>query len=741
MMERKAKINLDNDGSRKRKHDRAKERDSSNRKRRFRASPPRQPRGRIETKYDTGNEGFNMWTGKPYSSRYYQILSKRKTLPIFTEKEHFIKTLRENSVVVLVGETGSGKTTQIPQFCVEAFGKEGKMVACTQPRRVAAMSVAKRVSEEMDVQLGEQCGYTIRFEDVTSRRTVLKYMTDGMLLREAMGDPSLKRYSVVILDEAHERTVSTDVLMGLLKELKDKKAKQLKIVVMSATLDSGKFVQYWNAPLIQVPGRMHPVEIFYTQDPEPDYFEAAVRTVLQIHQCEGQGDILLFLTGAMEIDNCCKRLNEEIQRMGIGVNVGPAKIVPLYSSLPPHQQQKIFDAAPLPVNQKLGRKIVISTNIAETSLTIDGIVFVVDPGFSKQKVYNPRIRVESLLVTPISKASAKQRAGRAGRTQPGKAFRLYTETAFASELQEQTYPEMLRSNLASVVLTLKKLGIQDLVHFDLMDPPAPETLMRALELLNYLGAFDDDCEVTPIGKMMSEFPLDPQLAKTLLVSSKYNCSNELLSICALLSVPPIFQRPNDKKAQADRAHEQFSHVDGDHLTLLNTYHMYKQNVTDNYWCRKNFVSQRSLTSADNVRRQLSGILQRVGLEINSTDFNSDEYYDNIQKSLIEGFFTQIAHYEGGQNLYMTVKDNQMVNLHPSCSLDRKPKWVLFHEFVLTSQNFIRTCTSIRGPWLLSVAGHYYDLETFPESNAKQSLLRLRNERKRVHQYTGAGKRY
>jgi len=255
-------------------------------------------------------------------------------------------------------------------------------------------------------------------------------------------------------------------------------------------------------------------------------------------------------------------------------------------------------------------------------------------------------------------------------------------------------------------------------------------LMRALELLNYLGALDEDCNVTPIGKMMSEFPVDPQLAKTLLVSPKYQCSNEILSIVALLSVPPIFQRPSDKKQQADRAHEQFAHVEGDHLTLLNTYHSYRQNQSDNMWCRRNFLSHRSLTSADNVRRQLSGILSRLGLEIISGNFSDPDYYTNMQKALIEGYFTQVAHFEPAQNMYLTVKDNQCVSLHPSCTLDRKPEWVLFNDFVLTSQNFIRNCIAIQGEWLLDVASHYYDMDIFPECGAKNSLKRIQQNRER-----------
>ncbi|KAL1915012.1 uncharacterized protein VTP21DRAFT_7717 [Calcarisporiella thermophila] len=679
--------------------------------------------------------GVNPFNGRAFSCSYRQFLEERRRLPVHLLRNQFLALVHASPFVVLVGETGSGKTTQIPQFLLwdQLPHFKGKMIACTQPRRMAAMSVAQRVADELDLELGQEVGYTIRFEDCTSHKTMLKYMTDGMLLREAMLDPLLQRYSAIIIDEAHERTLNTDFLMGFLKEVAARRP-DLRIVIMSATLDAKKFQNYFNdAPLLSIPGRAYPVEIFYTTRPESDYCEAAIRTVIGIHLHEPPGDVLVFLTGEEEIENACRQIRFQAEKLIRQAGCGPLKVVPCYSTLSPAAQRRIFEEAPGPrvPNGPPGRKVVVSTNIAETSLTIDGIVYVVDPGVSKQKLYCPRTRVESLLVSPISQASAQQRAGRAGRTGPGRCFRLYTERAFHEELQSQTIPEIMRSELSSMVLILKKLNIDNIARFDFVDPPAPETLIRALDLLNYLEALDDDEKLTPEGSIMSEFPLDPQLAKVLMVSPRYKCSSEILSIASLLSVPPIWLLPKDARKQAEEAHARFAHPDGDHLTLLNAFHAFKAAGEDPKWCNENFLSHRSLKTADNVRQQLKRIMERFGLGIVSISPEDRSYSVNIRKALVAGYFMHVAHVDRNGR-YLTIKDNQRVELHPSCRLEHTPEWVMYHEYVLTKAHFIRTVSPISGEWLLEVAPSFYDLRNFPNCAAKQALERLqRREQERT----------
>ncbi|KAG2037846.1 P-loop containing nucleoside triphosphate hydrolase protein [Suillus americanus] len=649
---------------------------------------------------------INPFTNQPHTAQYRKILEGRKTLPVFAHMAEFYKIFNKHQIIIVAGETGAGKTTQIPQFVAysDLPHTNNKVVACTQTRRVATMAVAERVADEMDVQLGQEVGYSTRFEDMTQPGTTfLKYMTDGMLLREAMNDPDLTRYSTIILDEAHERTLATDILMGILKTLAQRRP-DLKLIIMSATLDALKFQKYFTvsgstlAPLFKVPGRTYPIEVFYTQEPEPDYLEAAIKTVLMIHRAEAPGDILLFLTGEEEIYDACHKIKLEADDLinSDPETVGPLMCIPLYSSLPPQQQQRIFDSPPKAGSPSgpPGRKVVVSTNIAESSLTIDGIVYVVDPGFSKQKVYNPRIRVESLLVSPISKASAQQRAGRAGRSRPGKCFRLYTEKDFMSELEEHTHPEILRSNLANTVLTLVKAGMK-------VDEPAPETLMRALEILNYLAALDDDGNLTALGSIMAEFPLDPQLSKMLIVSPEFKCSNEILTIAAMLSVPNVWVRPSNKRKEADAAKALLTVPGGDHLMLLNVYNEYICNQHNKNWTWIHYLSAPALLQAVNVREQLKQIMGRFEVDLVSVQ-DQNEMSLAIGQALCCSFFMQVAHKVGGTKIYMTVKDDQVVTLHPSFSHQRSDR-------------------------LLEYARLYFDLKNWPDSETKRALVRVESQ--------------
>ncbi len=665
-------------------------------------------------------ETINPYTKKPFSKNYYNLLKKRKTLPAWEAKKNILKLFNENQIIIIQGETGSGKTTQIPQFLLQDGFNRG--IAVTQPRRVAAQSVAKRVSEEMDVVLGEEVGYSVRFDDKSSKKTLIKYLTDGMLLREATMDKNLMRYCTIIIDEAHERTLATDILFGFLKELLPKRKDDLKLIIMSATIDIHKFQEYFNAPLILIPGRMFPVEIKYLKEPADDYFEASINYVVNIHKNEKEGDILLFLTGEEEIENAVQRIREEIY--DLDKKYHNVNVIPMYGTLPPHLQQKIFE----PFN---GRKIIVATNIAESSITVDGVVYVVDPGFAKQKVFNPRLREETLMINEISQESAEQRAGRAGRTRPGKCYRLYTEESFKKDLNPSTIPEILRSNITSVVLNLKNLGIDDLVHFDFIDPPAPETMMRALEMLNYLGAIDDDGNLTELGKQMNSLPLEPEISRMVLGGIKHKCINETLTIAALLSNQNPFMRPRGKEALADEKKDNFSHHLGDHITYIKAFYLYKQNGMSRDWCNENFLNYRVMKTADSVREQLKNILLRQGIYLKEDDFDikfSIKKLNRIVKSLIEGFFAQVAHLETS-GYYTIIKENNYVLLHPSSVLhDRRPKWIIYNEFVLTNKNYIRMCTEIQDPkMLLRIAPDYYNLDKFGGYAYKRELERCKRE--------------
>ena len=635
----------------------------------------------------------------------------KESLPVFPFREGLLEAIKEHQILIIEGETGSGKTTQIPQYLYEAGYTENgeKKIGCTQPRRVAAMSVSARVAEEMGVKLGNEVGYSIRFEDCTSERTVLKYMTDGMLLREFLGEPDLSSYNVMIIDEAHERTLHTDILFGLIKDIARFRT-DLKLLISSATLDAEKFSEFFDdAPIFRIPGRRFPVDIFYTKAPEADYIDACVVTILQIHVTQPLGDILVFLTGQEEIETCQELLTERTR--ALGSKIRELVIVPIYANLPSDMQSKVFEKTP-----PGARKVVLATNIAETSLTIDNIIYVIDPGFNKQNSYNARTGMESLIVTPVSKASANQRAGRAGRVAAGKCFRLFTAWAYQHELEDNTVPEIQRVNLGNVVLLLKSLGINDLIHFDFLDPPPHETLVLALEQLYALGALNHMGELTKLGRRMAEFPCDPMMSKMILASEKYKCSEEILTIAAMLSNnSAIFYRPKDKIIHADTARKNFFQPGGDHITLLNVYKQWADTDYSSQWCYENYIQHRSMKRSRDIRDQLEGLLQRVEIELVSNPLD----IDNIRKAVTAGYFYHTSRLSKGGN-YKTMKHQQTVMIHPNSSMfEELPRFLVYHELVFTTKEYMRNVIEVKNDWLLEVAPHYFKASELEDSTNKK----------------------
>lgn len=641
------------------------------------------------------------------------IQETRKSLPIYQYRDEFIKALEHYQILVIVGETGSGKTTQLPQYLHEAgYTKNGMKVGCTQPRRVAAMSVAARVAEEVGVKVGNEVGYSIRFEDCTSDKTILKYMTDGMLLREFMTEPDLAGYSALMIDEAHERTVHTDILLALIKDLA-RERKDLKLLISSATMNAEKFATYFDdAPIFNIPGRRYPVDIYYTPAPEANYLAAAITTVFQIHTTQPKGDILIFLTGQDEIEAAELEIAETARKLGSRVK--ELVICPIYANLPSELQAKIFEPTP-----DGARKVVLATNIAETSLTIDGIVYVIDPGYVKENIYNPANGMSNLVVVPCSRASANQRSGRAGRVGPGKCFRLYTKFAYMNEMDESTTPEIQRTNLNGVVLQLKSLGINELLDFEFMDPPPTEALIGALNQLFALQGLNHKGELTKMGRQMAEFPTDPMLAKAVLAADKEGCVEEVLSIVSMLGeASALFFRPKDKKIHADSARNRFTIKDGgDHVTLLNIWNQWVDSDFSPVWARENFLQQRSLTRARDVRDQLAKLCERV--EVSPSTCGASNL-PPIKRAITAGFFPNAARLQKSGDSYRTVKNNTTVWVHPSSvlmSVDPPEKMVIYFELVQTTKEYMRGVIPIEPKWLAELAPHFHkkkDIEAMEE---------------------------
>lgn len=636
-------------------------------------------------------------------------------LPVMAHRMPLMRLIRENQFVIVCGETGSGKTTKLPQFLhKEGYSKRGK-ISCTQPRRLAAMSVAARVANETQTKLGSLVGYTIRFEDRTSVHTRIQYMTDGMLLREFLIDPDLSKYSAIMIDEAHERSLHTDVLLALMKDIARARP-ELRVIISSATLNAKKFSAYFNsAPVYTVPGRRFPVTILYTTQPEVNYVEAAATTIFQIHATQDKGDVLVFVPGQEDIENVAEAVTDMRARLGAGV--ADILVCPIYANLPPEQQALIFEPTPAET-----RKIVIATNIAETSITIEGISFVIDSGLMKQNQYDPRTGMDSLVITECSQASADQRAGRAGRTGPGKCFRLYTKQSFAKGRPQETVPEVLRTNLASVVLLLLSIGITDVLHFDFLDRPEPEALVKALELLYSLGAVTPRCELTKAGRQMAELPVGPMMSRTVIAAQEHGCIGIVLPVIALLDeMGSLFYRPKNHKEDADRAHESFRDPRGDHFMLLKVWKRWQEANESSAWCRDYFVQYRSLRRARDVVKQLRGLVRRLRLLQDHDAQEGDEDEETrFVRAFTAGYFTHTAKRLASDG-FCTLTRNQHVQIHPSSALFRirpRPKYVLYHELVLTSKEYMRGCLTIEPSDVQTRCPHFYK-KFFEERGAPQ----------------------
>ena len=540
-------------------------------------------------------------------------------------------------------------------------------------------------------------------------------------------DPLLSRYSVIMVDEAHERSISTDILLGLLKKIR-KKRPELRIIISSATLQAERFLEFFTdndetndgnpAPagkIVSLEGRTYPIDTMYLEKPAEDYVEKAIETVMGIHTQEGPGDILVFLTGREEIDNAVQAVYERASEFNTAQN--RLQPLPLYAGLSSEEQMYVFDKAP-----EGTRKVVFSTNIAEASVTIDGIVYVIDCGFVKQRAYNPQTGIETLTATPVSKASASQRAGRAGRTKPGKCFRLYTEDSYVA-LPDASVPEIQRSNLAPVILQLKALGIDNIVRFDFFTPPPSELVSKALELLYSLGALDEYSKLTrPLGLRMAEIAVEPMVAKTLLSAPTFGCTSEVLTIAAMTSLGgSVWFHHDGERKTMETSRRKFAVEEGDHLTLLNAYQAFvTKGRKEAKFCHDNHLNYKSLTRAVSIRGQLKRYLERFNISVdeslaNETQKHPAQLVEQIRRCLTSGYFSHAARMQA-DGTFRTVDGGMVLHAHPSSLMfNRKADWVIFHEIMETGgKTFIRDITKVEKSWLLEYGPQFYQV-----SNARE----------------------
>lgn len=679
-------------------------------------------------------------------------------LPIYKNKEELINLLKspELNVIIIMGETGSGKTTQVPKIIYENFPlNNNRMICITQPRRIAAISISERVAEELDSKIGDIVGYSVRFKEKMSKKTKIKFVTDGMLVRECILDKNLEKYNYIILDEIHERSIHTDILMMICKDLfMNKRKHDLKLIIMSATLDPKKYMEYfYTKALIKVQGRKFPIKVYniseekeennnlsknnLIKDKESDYYDLiskyidrCLNCILQIVLSEKEedktGDILVFLPGQEDIEDLqelLKSKKEEINNELPNNNI-EFKVLPLYGSLPSNQQLKIFR----PLKNKKGktiRKIILATNIAETSLTIKNIKYIIDSGFFKMRKFYPKLNIDTLKVTQISKNSALQRTGRAGRESAGICYRLYTQEEYKN-FNEQTEPEILRINLRNISLQLFSIGYSNFNEINFIDKPPMDNFSNAFDDLISYGALDKENKIiTSLGKKMAILPMDPIYSLILINSldNKYHdVFDDIVSIISVLQSDNIYYNPNNLREKIEKIREKYLDPISDHLSLKNIFNEYKKSNNKEKFCKENFLNDKALAKSMEIYKQIKSYLEKIFMdEFNKKEINNqiqekieeiDKYLDKIKNKennedkneliidcLLRGYFNNIAKYSN-DNFFETLKGNQLCKIHPTSVLVRKPKlgkqygYLIFNEMIITSKKYIKCCTLI-----------------------------------------------
>jgi|UPI0005819DBE ATP-dependent RNA helicase DDX35 len=709
---------------------------------------------------DEGGENGEYNVQAPLSNSPAPCVHQRMLLPIYKHRRQFLYSIEKNGVVVIVGVTGSGKSTQIPQYLLEnGWADNDFQIVCTQPRRIAATTLAKRVSEELGTSLGSQVGYCVRYEERLSHQTRIKYVTDGILLREAtLNDPLLSKYSVVMVDEAHERSLNSDALLGLIKKIR-RKRKELRVIVCSATIDAQSFLDFFvgtndrvqiidlpainvpirkrarwgprlletaqalnsapsgkgldNGTIISVDGRQYSVDILYLERPAPDYILATIETAWKVHRSGESGDILCFLPTGADIDNAIRLAEEHFQ-----ADIGAVEFLPLYGNLPYHMQAQVFqNRRQSDRKEKQVRRLIFATNVAETSVTVPNISHVIDSGLVKLPYFDPRTGLERLITGPTSQASARQRAGRAGRLQSGKCYRLYTEKYLHEKMLLHTPPDSQRTNLSSFILTLKALGVDNVLTFDLMDAPSVDALSHGLESLFALGAIDEGTHLTPRGMDMSMFPTDVFVSRMLLESLAEGCSWEVLGVASVLQVREVFQRPRGRREQElldfNASIAELADSSGDHVTFVNLLSELEHKQWDEQDCRERFINYVAVKRALEVRNQLSRILKQFGRVTALSVIGDDSARSkSIRRCVTAGFFFNVAklcndgrYYTLRKHILVTPSSASVYSSHTPTSSE----YIIFGETIDGQRGGLelKAVSAIEARWLRELAPHYW----------------------------------